>query len=67
MKSPIPPPLPTKAYDDRARPSDSFQNAIFDLIIAYDGAASVAEMRSVLEEVLLLYYDHHGDGTAGSA
>jgi hypothetical protein len=46
---------------------ESFEGAIWDLILAYSGKLGEDEMRTALEEVLLMYYDLNGDGTAGSA
>ena len=67
MKKSIPPLPPIESPYEQTRPDDSFRDAVFKLMIAYDGVADVDEMRSVLEEVLMRYYELHGDGTAGRA
>ncbi len=68
MKMSIPPPPPPGEDPfDRQRMDESFEGAIWDLILAYSGKLGEDEMRTALEEVLLMYYDLNGDGTAGSA
>ena len=62
-----PPPPPDEDPFDRRRTDDRFEGAIWDLILKYSHIITEDEMRSALEEVLLMYYDVNGDGTAGSA
>ena len=67
MKIHTPPPPPPVEDPSRERPVDRLGTAVWDLIMAYSGVISDDEMRRELEDVLLMYYELNGDGTAGSA
>ena len=63
----IPIPLPVIETPPLERAVHRFESAVWYLIIAYSDAVDVDEMRGVLEDTLMSYYDVNGDGTIGSA
>ncbi len=68
MKISIPPrPARTAELFDLERTDERFQGAVWDLITAYSNVLNNDDLRHALEEVVLMYYDLNGDGTAGSA
>ncbi len=52
---------------DLSRVDERFQGAVWDLISDYRGKLTDDELRHALEEILMMVYDLHGDGTVGSA
>ena len=68
MKIHTPPrPARTDELFDLERTDERFQGAVWDLITTYGDQLNTEDLRHALEEVLLMYYDLNGDGTAGSA
>ena len=64
MRRPIPPPT-IIGPDERAHSKHDFACAVWDVIMDYTGVIDDDEMREELEDILRMYYELNGDGTAG--
>ena len=62
-------PVPRKYRmgSERAHPKHDFACAVWDVIMDYTGVINDDEMREELEDILRMYYELNGDGTAGEA
>ncbi len=63
------PPRPARTAElfDLERSDERFQAAVWDLIMEYGDKLTNEDLRHAVEEVLMMIYDLHGDGTVGSA